>query len=167
MAKITVNLKAFHGYSCGFQSHASKETVEIEISNKELDSLKKFGKEKITAEDIVTAIEGGDTTLESLHEQLSEKLYYMVEEYWLYEAYNECLDECLAEHILQDIHDGLYTLSDPEEEEDDYDNGYYYDLDKYYEWVKEHDHEFVADRVGLDLYACREDEVNYSINLEN
>ena len=46
MAKITVNLKAFHGYSCGFQSHASKETVEIEISNKELDSLKKFGTEK-------------------------------------------------------------------------------------------------------------------------
>ena len=209
MAKITVNLKAFHGYSCGFQSHASKETVEIEISNKELDSLKKFGKEKITAEDIVTAIEGGDTTLESLHEQLSEKFYYMVEEYWLYEAYNECLDECLAEHILQDICDGLYTPSDPEDEEDDccieevedeesddnyedlkdndteeddceddeddyyedeeddYDNGYDYDLNKYYEWVKEHDHEFVAERVGLDLYACREDEVNYSINLEN
>ena len=85
----------------------------------------------------------------------------MVEEYWLYEAYNECLDECLAEHILQDIRDGLYTPSDPEDEEDDY------DLDKYYEWVKEHDHEFVAERVGLDLYACREDEVNYSINLEN
>ena len=102
--------------------------------------------------------------MESLHEQLSEKFYYMVEEYWLYEAYNECLDECLTEHILQDIRDGLYTPSDPE---DDYDNGYDYDLDKYYEWVKEHDHEFVAERVGLDLYACREDEVNYSINLEN
>jgi uncharacterized phage protein gp47/JayE len=80
--------------------------------------------------------------------------------------YNEWLDECLAEHILQDIRDGLYTPSDPEDEEVDYDNGYDYDLDKYYEWVKEHDHEFVAERVGLDLYACREDEVNYSINLE-
>lgn len=191
MAKITVNLKAFHGYSCGFQSHASKETVEIEISNKELDSLKKFGKEKITAEDIVTAIEGGDTTLESLHEQLSEKFYYMVEEYWLYEADNECLYECLADHIEQDISDGLYTPEMSDNDEDDYDieesedeeldnddeedpeddeaeeDEDNYDLDAYFEWVKEHDHEFVAERVGLDLYACREDEVNYSINLEN
>jgi hypothetical protein len=108
MAKITVELEAFYGYSCGFQSHGSNETVELEISDDELDALKKLGKEQITAEDIVDAIESGDNTLNSLHEQLSEKFYYMVEEYWLYEADNECLDECLAEHIEQDMSEGIY-----------------------------------------------------------
>ena len=116
MAKISVELDAFYGYSCGFQSHGSNETVEIEVSDNELEALNKFGKKEITTEDIVAAIEGGDTTLESLHEQLSEKFYYMVEEYWLYEAYNECLYECLADHIEQDINDGLYT---PEAKEGD------------------------------------------------
>ena len=200
MAKITVDLEAFYGYSCGFQSHGSEETLEIEISDNELTALKKLGKEQITSEDIVAAIESGDKTFESLHEQLSEKFYYMVEEYWLYEAYNECLYECLAEHIEQDISDGLYTpemsnkdeddydieesedeeldnddedLEDEDSEEDDYedDEDYddeedNYDLDAYFDWVKEHDHEFAAERVGLDLDACRDDEVNYTINIE-
>ena len=199
MAKITVDLEAFYGYSCGFQSHGSEETVEIEISDNELAALKKLGKEQITSEDIVAAIESGDKTFESLHEQLSEKFYYMVEEYWLYEAYNECLYECLAEHIEQDINDGLYTpemsendedddieeidedelndgvedFEDDDSEEDEFEYEFEddddkddYDLDAYYEWVKEHDHEFVAERVGLNLCACRDDEVNYTINLE-
>ena len=193
MAKITVDLEAFYGYSCGFQSHGSEETVEIEISDNELAALKKFDKEKITAEDIISAIDSGDNTLESLHEQLSEKFYYMVEEYWLYEAYNECLYECLADHIEQDISDGLYTPEMSDNDEDDYDfeesedeeldnddedteddedeDEEYedeednYDLDAYFDWVKEHDHEFAAERVGLDLDACRDDEVNYTINL--
>ena len=196
MAKITVDLEAFYGYSCGFQGYGSNDTMEVEVTEKELNSLKKFGKEEITAEDIVAAIESGDTTLKSLHEQLSEKFYYMVEEYWLFEAYNEFLDVNLADHIEQDISDGLYTpviseddedgydiegldeeeLDDEDEEyedgatdEDDYeydeeeDN---YDLEAYYDWVKEHDHEFVAERVGLDLDACRDDEVNYTISLK-
>ena len=36
------------------------------------------------------------------------------------------------------------------------------------DWVcgNGHDHEFVAERVGLDLDACREGEVNYTINIE-
>lgn len=195
MAKITVDLEAFYGYSCGFQSHGSDETVEIEVSDNELAALKNLGKEQITTEDIVAAIESGDRTLESLHEQLSEKFYYMVEEYWLYEADNECLYECLADHIEQDINDGLYTPVMSENEEDDYDidvieeeepdndnedleeddyedeedyedDEENYDLDAYFDWVKEHDHEFAAERVGLDLDACRDDEVNYTINLD-
>ena len=44
MAKITVELEAFYGYSCGFQSHSSNETVELEVSDSELDALKKLGK---------------------------------------------------------------------------------------------------------------------------
>ena len=195
MAKITVDLEAFYGYSCGFQSHGSDETVEIEVSDNELAALKNLGKEQITTEDIVAAIESGDRTLESLHEQLSEKFYYMVEEYWLYEADNECLYECLADHIEQDINDGLYTPVMSENDEDDYDidlieeeepdndnedleeddyeneedyedDEENYDLDAYFDWVKEHAHEFAAERVGLDLDACRDDEVNYTINLD-
>ena len=190
MAKIIVDLEAFYGYSCGFQGHGSEETDEIEVSDKELDALKKLGKEKITAENIVAAIEEGDTILESLHEQLSEKFYYMVEEYWLYEADNEFLYECLADHIKQDISDGLYTPSSSEsddfesyswddseddencEDEDDYeddeeyDDDQDYDLDAYFAWVQKHDHEFVAERVGLDLDACRDDVVSYTIKFK-
>lgn len=193
MAKIKVELEAFYGYSCGFRSHGSNETVELEISENELDALKKLGTENISCEAVVKAIKNGETALQSLHEKLEEKFYYMVEEYWLYEAYNECLEECLAEHIEQDINDGLYTpetkerdgfdchcwAGDEDQESEDEDEDYEdededyeeeeeddYDLDAYYDWVKEHDHAFVAERVGLDLYACREDEVNYTINLE-
>lgn len=193
MAKITVELKAFYGYSCGFQGHGSNETVELEVSDSELDALKKFGKEQITAENIVAAIESGDTTLKSLHEQLSEKFYYMVEEYWLYEADNECLDECLAEHIEQDMSEGIYPpvsyselmswyeTGDIDDDKLDFlvgfdEGGYLYEdqieekydefiREKYYDWVCEHDHEFVAERVGLDLDACRDDEVDYTISL--
>ena len=142
--------------------------------------LEEFDKNEITAEDVVKAIEAGDTTLESLHDKLSDEFYYMVEEYWLYEADNECLYECLEEHITQDIEDGLYSpiiLEDDDEEdldEEDYDDDdedyddeeVNYDLDAYYDWVKEHDHEFVAERVGLDLDACRDDEVVYKIIIE-
>ena len=195
MAKITVELEAFYGYSCGFQSHGSIETVELEISDDELDALKKLGKEQITAEDIVDAIESGDNTLNSLHEQLSEKFYYMVEEYWLYEADNECLDECLAEHIKQDMSEGIYPpvtydeliewyeTGDIDSDKLDFlagfdEGGYLYEdqieekydefiRERYYDWVKEHDHEFAAERVGLDLDACRDDEVNYTISLPN
>ena len=195
MAKITVELEAFYGYSCGFQSHGSNETVELEISDNELGALKKFGKEQITAEDIVAAIESGDTTLQSLHEKLEEKFYYMVEEYWLYEADNECLDECLAEHIEQDMSEGIYPpvtydeliewyeTGDIDSDKLDFlagfdEGGYLYEdqieekydefiRERYYDWVKEHDHEFAAERVGLDLDACRDDEVNYTISLPN
>ena len=43
-----------------------------------------------------------------------------------------------------------------------------YILNEYYDWVRgnDHEHEFVAERVGLDLNACRDDEVNYTINLD-
>ena len=195
MAKITVELEAFYGYSCGFQSHGSNETVELEISDDELDALKKLGKEQNTAEDIVDAIESGDNTLNSLHEQLSEKFYYMVEEYWLYEADNDCLDECLAEHIEQDMSEGIYPpvtydeliewyeTGDIDSDKLDFlagfdEGGYLYEdqieekydefiRERYYDWVKEHDHEFAAERVGLDLDACRDDEVNYTISLPN
>ena len=195
MAKITVELEAFYGYSCGFQGHGSNETVELEVSDSELEALKKFGKEQIRAEDIVAAIESGDTTLQSLHEKLEEKFYYMVEEYWLYEADNECLDECLAEHIEQDMSEGIYPpvtydeliewyeTGDIDSDKLDFlagfdEGGYLYEdqieekydefiRERYYDWVKEHDHEFAAERVGLDLDACRDDEVNYTISLPN
>ena len=193
MAKITVELEAFYGYSCGFQSHSSNETVELEVSDSELDALKKLGKEQITAEDIVAAIESGDTTLQSLHERLEEKFYYMVEEYWLYEADNECLSESLAAALEKDVNDGIYPpvsyselmswyeTGDMDDDKLDFlvgfdEGGYLYEdqieekydefiHDKYYDWVKEHDHEFVAERVGLDLDACRDDEVDYTITI--
>ena len=190
MAKINVNLEAFYGYSCGGHGHGSKETIEMEVNEVEFEALQKLGTKEISCEAVINAIENGEKELISLHERLEEKFYYMVEEYWLYEAYNECLYECLADHIEQDINDGLYTpeakegdgfdchcwagdddeeKSEDENEEDDYDveeEDNDYDLDAYFDWVKEHDHEFVAERVGLDLDACRDDEANYTITIE-
>lgn len=195
MAKITVELKAFYGYSCGFQGRGSNETVELEVSDNELDALKKLGKEQISAEDIVAAIESGDTTLQSLHEKLEEKFYYMVEEYWLYEADNECIDESLKESFNADVKsriyppvsfedfiewyetgdidsseklsflgdlEDMYLDGDEEDLREKYDE---YIYSKYYEWVCEHDHEFVAERVGLNLDACRDYEVDYTITI--
>ena len=186
MATIKVELNAFYGYGHGGGSYGSNETIEVEINDQELDALRKLGAKEISCEAVMETIDSGDTTLQSLHERLEEKFYYMVEEYWLYEADNECLDECLAEHIEQDINAGLYTpevkegdgycWDDDEEEEETDDEDYDdeedededesdYDLDAYFDWVKEHDHEFAAERVGLDLDACRDDEVDYTITI--
>lgn len=193
MAKINVNLEAFYGYSCGGHGHGSKETIEMEVNEAEFEALQKLGTKEISCEAVVNAIENGEKELISLHERLEEKFYYMVEEYWLYEAYNEFLYECLEKHLKQDVSDGLYPPTDSEDDEDedyyededfddddnedddddfedeDYEDDYdddaeeSYDLNEYYNWVKEHDHAFVAERVGLDLDACRDDDVDYII----
>ena len=59
----------------------------------------------------------------------------------------------------------LVCVNLPEEDEEEEEENDY-DLDAYFDWVKEHDHEFAAERVGLDLDACRDDEVNYTITIE-
>lgn len=174
MAKIKVNLEAFYGYGHGC-SYGSKDTIELEISEQELEALKKFGTKEISCEEVVEAIENGETSLQPLHEKLEEKFYYMVEEYWLFEAYNEFLRENLEKYIVQDIEDKLYTpvLEDEEDSEGIYDDDEdseecnRYDLNHYYEWIREQGHDFAADRVGVDILAIREnEEVDYTIMLE-
>ena len=195
MAKIKVELSASYGCDCMGCGYGSEEVIEIEVNEQELEALRKLGSGEISCEAVVEAIESGDTTLQSLHEKLEEKFYYMVEEYWLYEADNECLDECLAEHIEQDMSEGIYPpvtydeliewyeTGDIDSDKLDFlagfdEGGYLYEdqieekydefiRERYYDWVKEHDHEFAAERVGLDLDACRDDEVNYTISLPN
>ena len=162
MATIKVELDAFYGYGHGGGCYGSNETIEVDINDQELDALRKLGAKEISCEAVMETIESGDTSLQSLHERLEEKFYYMVEEYWLYEAYNEFLYECLERHMKQDISDGLYQPTDSKDDFDDEDEESY-ELNKYYNWVKEHDHYFVADRVGLDLDACKDDEVDYTI----
>ena len=65
---------------------------------------------------------------------------------------------------FEDLEDN-YDLDDEEDAQSVYNS---YILNEYYDWVRgnDHDHEFVAERVGLDLNACRDDEVNYTINLD-
>ena len=195
MAKIKVELNASFGCDCMGCGYGSEEVIEIEVNEQELEALRKLGSGEISCEAVVEAIESGDTTLQSLHEKLEEKFYYMVEEYWLYEADNECLDECLAKHIEQDMSEGIYPpvtydeliewyeTGDIDSDKLDFlagfdEGGYLYEdqieekydefiRERYYDWVKEHDHEFAAERVGLDLDACRDDEVNYTISLPN
>ena len=197
MAKVKVELNASYGCDCMGCGYGSEDTIEIDVNEQELEALRKLGSEEISCEAVVAAIENGEAALQSLHNKIEEKFYYMVEEYWLYEADNECLEECLSEAIANDIDSGEY-IPDVEFEEfvaqmkagdidfeglqfgyfDDIDEDFDYDdeeelqykydgyiLNAYYDGVQEHDHAFVAERVGLDLYACREDEVNYTISL--
>ena len=199
MSKITVDLEAFYGYSCGFQGHGSNETIEVEISDDELAALKQIDEAEVSAEAVAQAIEDGDPTLEALHEKLSDAFYNMVEEYWLFEAYNECLYDCLRSSLKEDVSNGLYAapIIDPDgfkhwkdefEDDEDYEDfddedecfdddddedsetipfSYEdYEIDDYYEWVKKHDHWFIAERVGLDLDACHDDEVTYTIRIK-
>ncbi len=199
MSKITVDLEAFYGYSCGFQGHGSNETIEVEISGDELAALKQIDEAEVSAEAVAQAIEDGDPTLEALHEKLSDAFYNMVEEYWLFEAYNECLYDCLRSSLKEDVSNGLYAapIIDPDgfkhwkdefEDDEDYEDfddedecfdddddkdsetipfSYEdYEIDDYYEWVKKHDHWFIAERVGLDLDACHDDEVTYTIRIK-
>lgn len=200
MAKIKVELRASYGCNCMGCGYGSKETVEIEVNEQELETLRKLGSEKISCKAVVEAIENGETVLQSLHEELEEKFYYMVEEYWLYEADNECLEESLLEAMENDLSEDIFTPSISVEEfieavkneEIDFDGlefGYFEDiednydledeedvqsvynnyiLNEYYDWVRgnDHDHEFIAERVGLDLDACRDDEVDYTIILD-
>lgn len=189
MAKIKVELNTSYGCNCMGCGYGSKESFEIEVNEQELEALRKLGAEEISCEAVVEAIENGETALQSLHKQLEEKFYYMVEEYWLYEGDNDCMEEGLAEYIEQDIADGLYTpetlpnesdgfdchcwggdeedCEEDDDEEEDCDDDPKYDLDAYYDWVcgNGHDHAFIAERVGLDLDACRDDEVDYVITL--
>lgn len=54
-----------------------------------------------------------------------------------------------------------------DDNDEDFEGKKEYDLDDYYNWILEHrdDHAFVAERIGLNLEACREDKVNYTITL--
>lgn len=176
MARIYVKLEASYGYGCGGCYYGSDDTFEMEVDVAVVAALRELGSGEISSETVAKAIEDGATVLESLHEELSAKFYYMVEEYWLFEADNECLYECLRSSIEQDISDGLYSpiVIETEDDEDEYaddeecdeDDEEEYDLDDYYEWVKSHsDHGFIADRVGLDLFACRDYAVCYTITL--
>ena len=172
--------------------------MEFEVSEKELDALKKFDTNNITRKEIVEAIDNGVDVLQSLHEKIDEACYHMEVEYWLYEAYNDCLEESLTNALENDMEEGVYVPSmtledfvdgakngeidfedlqfgcyDDLDEDFDYEEEEYlesiyesYILNEYYDWVCEHDHEFVAERVGLDLDACRdEDTKNYIIEL--
>jgi hypothetical protein len=195
MAKIKVELEAFHGYGCSGQSYSSNKTIEVEFSDKELEALHKLGSNEISSEAVVAAVEGGETALEELNDRLEEEFYYMIEEYWLFEAYNDCLSDSLSDAIVKDIEDGLYppvsfenfvkwldcayiddsgflndlTIEyycpdDLDELKVSYDD---YIREKYYDWIcnNDFDHEFIANRVGLDLDACRDYVVNYTICL--
>lgn len=138
----------------------------------------------------MNTIESGDSLLQSLYNKLDEACYYMVEEYWLFEADNELKDENIRESLESDVDKGVYSPSlsfedfveqfkegeielddweyDDFDDLDEEDLRYYYlsfMSDEYYDWVCEHDHRFIAERVGLDIDSCREDEIDYTICL--
>lgn len=103
---------------------------------------------------------------EAMENDLSEDIFtpsITVEEF-IEAVKNEEIDfDGLEFGYFEDIEDD-YDLDDEEDAQSVYNS---YILNEYYDWVRgnDHDHKFVAERVGLDLDACREDEVNYTITL--
>ena len=101
---------------------------------------------------------------EAMENDLSEDIFtpsLSVEEF-IEAVKNEEIDFDGLEFGYFDEIDEDYDFDDEEDIEDKYNS---YILNGYYDWIKKHDHEFVAERVGLDLDACRDDEVSYTINL--
>ena len=47
MAKINLSLEVFYGFSCGGFGHGSEKKLEIEVNEKELESLQNLGTEEI------------------------------------------------------------------------------------------------------------------------
>ena len=188
MATVKVKLEVSYGYDCTGCGYGSEDTIGIEVSENVLGILRNIDASEIPCEKVMEALEEGNSELEDLHDEIEDAFYNMIEEYWLFEAYNECLSESLSSAMERDIESGEYTpvsfdefvaelesgelgltefklgrFDDFWELEDKYSN---YLLNCYYNWVCEHDHEFIAERVGLDLDACRDDEVNYTIYLD-
>ena len=104
---------------------------------------------------------------EAMENDLSEEIFtpsISVKEF-IEAVKNEEIDfDGLEFGYFEDLEDN-YDLNDEEDAQSVYNS---YILNEYYDWVRgnDHDHEFVAERVGLDLDACRDDEVNYTINLD-
>jgi hypothetical protein len=174
---LEVYMETEYGYSCRGSSHSKEGEDNIEVSDEVLDSLfalmeakRPTNKDEFGLDyyDIDNAIEAGRTELQQLHEELVDRFYYMDEEYWLFEADNECIDESLEPYFYQDVEDGLY---EPQTDEDyDPESGYEPDSfeacsGNYLDWVNSHrdDHYFVAERVGVDLAACRDDDPYYIV----
>ena len=176
MKHITVYIEAFFGYS-HTGSHSANQTFEIEVSDEVAASLQVLmdaaepdedGVRLITTEEVVAAIENGHDELQPLHDELCERFYYMDEEYWIEQAKEDCL-EPLEEAFDGDVEDGLYEpeldmTDDDSESTDEPQLDFDHCRDHYFDWVVSHDdHEFLADRLGVDLGVCRDDEPYYCI----
>ena len=177
MKNIKVNMEAFFGYGCaGGEWHGAEDSIELEIEDAAAATLKTLQSSGATLDqDVVKqAIADGHAELQPVYDVIAERFYNMVEEYWLYEADNECIDESLEPAFRADLENELYVPEltfddymaeqDEDADEDDCFDDYYFDCrDAYLAWVRTHDHAFEAERVGLDLEACREDEVGFEI----
>ena len=129
--------------------------------------------------------------LEDMFYYMDEEYWlYKAENRFLYESLEEHIEQDIKDGLYSpillikesfDCHCTFYADNEDEddfkdedfEDNEDYDNDEdfegkkEYDLDDYYNWILEHrdDHAFVAERIGLNLEACREDKVNYTITL--
>ena len=128
----------------------------------------KFKSEEISRSDRLIAID--EDSMEEMQSYSEGDVYINLDEdminfgvYAGYEHLDEYLEIIEEDDDFEDIEDN-YDLEDEEDIQTVYNS---YILNEYYDWVcgNGHDHAFVAERVGLDLDACREDEVDYTIVL--
>ena len=185
MKRIKVNMEAFFGYGCGGGSYGTEAKIELNIEDaaaETLNALKASG--KTLDQDVVKqAIADGHAELQAVYDEIAERFYNMDEEYWLFGEQNEFLDDSLMWMIKEDIdskkykpevsfktyvadnYDEKVTKSNREEMEEEYFEEYYEECREHYiEWLKKQDRASVAERMEVDLEACREeDEVGFVI----
>ena len=166
MKQITYQLDAFYGYGCNGCSYSSEEKSQLAIEDNAGQTLRQMMNDKgISEEDVLHAIEAGHAELQPVHDKLHDLALDMEARYWLFEADNECIDECLEPYFDQDIEDGLYS---PEPDNEDYEGELDFDAcrNHYLNWVNSHDDDywFIAERVGLSLDVVYADsEATYTI----
>ena len=156
--------------------NGDNQTVNVEVEDDIADTLLTMlenaepdedGDIYISDEELWDAVQNGHPELEPLHDELADRCHMMEVLFWCNEAY-DCIDESLKPYFYKDVEDGLYEPQTDEDynPEDGYaPDSFYACRDNYLDWVNSHrdDHFFVAERVGVDIAACSEDDPYYVI----
>lgn len=193
MNKIQVKIEKYY-WACPGSEGTSKTLIK-EVPDNVFAMLKEIDAVEISSKKIAGAIKKGQSALKELHLECCNDYYNMVEDYWLYDTYNEFYEESIKESLNDDIELQLFKPEYSKEEfkenwligsidttsvkfdydfryddivsSDDFDGLYEtYLLNSYHEWLWKHeDKYFIAPRVGLYLDDIREEEANYVITL--
>jgi len=196
MRTLIVSMEAFLGASCCGGSVSTDETVGIEVSDEAYIALKSIDENKVTNVAMKAALDSGNAILQSVHDEIMAAARVMIENYWIEQAdYHYDTNEALRENIEEDLASGefvpAFTLeqfiakngdiseydvdNDYEYVEEDVDyiedygieEAYYYlILNKYRDWVFEHDNDFIAKRLEIEFNIDLEKhDIEYEIDL--
>ena len=169
MRTIKVKLGAFSDwYMSNNSDYAKDEIIDYDITEEIMIILKEINPSEVSCREIINILAENNTPIKELHEKLSEIFYHRCESYFLFEGNDHvCENEALFDSLDKDLANGIYDeyVDENKLEDDEYLESL---LGDYRDWVYEHDdHQFIADRIWLNLESIREDiDLDYTIILE-